>query len=38
MSTFNIEALVSIWARIAEETEFPTAYEGTATPAAHQLA
>ena len=36
MSTSNIEALASIWARIAEETEFPTDYEGTATPAAHQ--
>ena len=36
MSTSNIEALASIWARIAEETEFPTDYEVTATPAAHQ--
>lgn len=36
MITSNIEALASIWARIAEETEFPTDYEGTATPAAHQ--
>lgn len=36
MNTSNIEALASIWARIAEETEFPTDYEGTATPAAHQ--
>lgn len=35
MSTSNIEALASIWARIAEETGFPTDYEGTATPAAH---
>lgn len=36
MITSNIEALASIWARIAREAEFPTDYEGTATPAAHQ--
>ena len=37
MSTSSIEALASAWARIAEETEFPADYEGTATPAAHQV-
>ena len=36
MSTASIEALASAWARIAEEAEFPTDYEGTASPAAHQ--
>lgn len=36
MSTSSIEALANAWARIAEEAEFPTDYEGTASPAAHQ--
>jgi hypothetical protein len=36
MSTSNIKALASAWARIAEEAQFPANYEGTATPAAHQ--
>lgn len=37
MSTSTIEALASAWARIAEETGFPTGYEGTATPEAHRV-
>ncbi len=36
MSTFNIKALASAWARIAEEARFPADYEGTASPEAHQ--
>lgn len=36
MSISSIEALASAWARIAEEAEFPSEYEGTATPAAYQ--
>jgi len=36
MSTSNIEALASAWARVTEEAQFPADYEGTATPAVHQ--
>jgi hypothetical protein len=36
MSTSHIEALASAWARIVEETKFPTDYEGTASPEAHR--
>lgn len=36
MSTSSIDALASAWARIAEETEFPADYEGTASPEAHR--
>ena len=36
MSTSSIGAMTSAWARIAEEAEFPTGYEGTATPEAHR--
>ena len=36
MSASSIEALASAWARIAEEAEFPTEYDGTATPEAHR--
>jgi hypothetical protein len=35
MSTSNIQALASAWERIAEESEFPADYEGTASPEAH---
>jgi hypothetical protein len=36
MSTHDIEALASAWARIVEQAGFPTDYEGTATPEAHR--
>jgi predicted RNA-binding protein with PIN domain len=36
MSTPDIEALASAWARIVEQAGFPTDYEGTATPEAHR--
>jgi len=36
MSTSSIDALASAWARITEEAQFPTDYEGTPSPAAHQ--
>jgi len=36
MSTPEIEALASAWARIVEQAGFPTDYEGTATPQAHR--
>ena len=36
MSTSSIEALAITWARIAEETNFPRGYEGTASPEAHR--
>jgi hypothetical protein len=35
-SPSSIEALASAWARIAEEAEFPSDYEDTASPAAHR--
>jgi hypothetical protein len=35
MSMFSIKALASAWARIAEEAEFPSDYDGTASPEAH---
>ena len=36
MSTSSIETLASAWARIAEEAKFPTEYDSTITPEAHQ--
>ena len=32
----DIETLASAWAQLAEEVGFPTDYEGTASPEAHQ--
>lgn len=36
MGTSSIEELASDWASIAEETELPSDYEGTASPEAHR--
>lgn len=37
MSTSSIESLASDWARIAEEAEFHTDYEGSPSPEAHRV-
>ena len=36
MSASSIETLAYAWAQIAEDAEFPTEYEGTASPGAHR--